>query len=144
MPLSAARFLSAQAATYEQALAELQAGRKHSHWMWFIFPQLKGLGHSETANYYALDGPASAQAYLSHPVLGERLLTCCSALQAHKHLSAQEILASPDHLKLHSCLTLFNHVAPQVPIFEALLTQFYGGDPDTQTLTLLQAAQTDQ
>ena len=137
MSFDAERFLTAQAAVYSQVQAELQSGRKTSHWMWFIFPQLAGLGHSQTARFYALDNLAAARDYLYHPELGERLRACCRLLTKHTHVSAQHIFGCPDDLKLRSCLTLFMAVEPAEPIFEQLLLQFYRGEPDQRTLALL-------
>ena len=100
------RFVTAQEDTYESALAELHAGQKQTHWMWFIFPQIQGLGHSETARVYAIENLAEAQAYLTHPFLGQRLRECAQALLQTEDLSALDILGSPDDLKLKSSMTL--------------------------------------
>ncbi|MBO9549618.1 DUF1810 domain-containing protein [Pseudomonas sp.] len=131
------RFVEAQDRVYDQVLQELQAGRKRSHWMWFVFPQLDGLGHSIMAERYALSGLDEARAYLAHPVLGPRLEACVTALVQHSDKSAREILGSPDDLKLRSCLTLFGQAAPDHPLFPLGLVQFYGGEPDLRTLALL-------
>src|ERR1700761_3947719 len=115
------RFLQAQASHYLQALSELRDGEKRSHWMWFIFPQLLGLGHSAMARHYAIVDRAHAQAYLEHPVLGARLRECVQLVNSHTGLTAEQIFGYPDHLKLHSCLTLFNAVAPaELGLREAL------------------------
>jgi len=131
------RFVEAQNRVYDQVIQELQAGRKRSHWMWYMFPQLDGLGHSIMAERYALSGLDEARAYLGHPLLGPRLEACVTALVQHSDKSAREILGSPDDLKLRSCLTLFSQVAPDHPLFELALAQFYAGEPDLRTLALL-------
>ncbi|GAB2470937.1 hypothetical protein GCM10011375_38390 [Hymenobacter qilianensis] len=136
-PTSLQRFLDAQASTYPGALAELQRGRKHSHWMWFIFPQLQGLGRSATAQYYALRNGEEARAYAQHPELGSRLLHCCAVLLALPSNDATQVLGSPDDVKLRSCMTLFDAVCPQQPIFQQILDKFFRGQPDAQTLRLL-------
>jgi uncharacterized protein (DUF1810 family) len=120
----------------------LTAGRKRSHWMWFIFPQLEGLGHSPTAQYYAIRDTDQARRYLAHPVLGSRLRQAVQLVLAHKGKSALEILGSPDDLKFRSCLTLFREAASEAPdksLFAEALHQFYGGEPDHRTLDLLRA-----
>ncbi|MFJ4434289.1 DUF1810 domain-containing protein [Pseudomonas sp. NPDC089395] len=131
------RFVEAQNRVYDQVIQELQAGRKRSHWMWYMFPQLDGLGHSIMAERYALSGLDEARAYLGHPLLGPRLEACMTALVQHSDKSAREILGSPDDLKLRSCLTLFSQVAPDNPLFQLALAQFYAGEPDLRTLALL-------
>lgn len=134
------RFLRAQdGGVYEQALAELGRGRKRSHWMWFVFPQFDGLGTSPTSRRYAIGSRAEAKAYLAHPVLGSRLRACAQAMLMHRGRSAREILGSPDDLKLASCATLFEAVAPDVEVFGDLLEQFFGGRRDAATLRLLSA-----
>ncbi|WP_194790620.1 DUF1810 domain-containing protein [Pseudomonas sp. UFMG81] len=136
-PFDLDRFVQAQAPVHDRALRELDAGHKNSHWMWFVFPQLDGLGHSVMAERYALSGIAEARAYLEHPLLGPRLLACVNALLRHADKSARQILGSPDDLKLRSCLTLFNQVDPHEPLFLRALKQFYEGRPDARTLELL-------
>lgn len=131
------RFVEAQNPVYDQVMQELQAGRKRSHWMWYVFPQLDGLGHSAMAERYALAGVDEARAYLAHPLLGPRLQACVTALLQHHDKSAREMLGSPDHLKLRSCLTLFAQAAPGNPLFQAALVQFYDGEPDALTLARL-------
>jgi len=131
------RFLDAQAPVYEEVLAELRAGRKTSHWMWFIFPQLRGLGHSSMAQHYGIASRAEALAYLQHPVLGARLQECMGCLLAHQNLSAEDILGDIDAMKLRSCATLFAAVAPQEPLFQRVVAQFYFGQPCHRTLGLL-------
>src|SRR4029077_8129342 len=131
-PFDLARFIDAQAHCYAPVLAELAAGAKTSHWMWFIFPQLKGLGMSATAQRFGLAGLGEARAYLAHPLLGARLRECTQALLAVEGRRAPESCGSPDDLKLRSCLTLFTHVAGTAPapadrIFGAALAKYYRG-----------------
>lgn len=136
-PFRLERFLEAQADCYEQALAEVRAGRKRSHWMWYVFPQLAGLGHSATAQFYAIQNLDEARAYLAHPVLGPRLRECTEAALGVEGRTAREIFGSPDDLKLRSCATLFARAAEPGSAFERLLETYYGGDPDPATLRLL-------
>ncbi|HVH83848.1 MAG TPA: DUF1810 domain-containing protein [Steroidobacteraceae bacterium] len=140
-PYELARFLEAQSRCYAQVLEELAAGEKASHWMWFIFPQLKGLGVSTTARRFGLSGLEEARAYLAHAVLGERLRQCTQLLLAVEGRSAHEIFGSPDDLKLRSCLTLFAQAAPapaqEDRVFVEALAKYYGGEPDPVTLRLL-------
>lgn len=136
-PSDLQRFVEAQEPVYSKVLHELQDGRKTSHWIWFIFPQLYGLAHSDIADFYAISGRNEAVAYLQHPVLGPRLEECVSALLQHKDKSALQILGHPDDLKLRSCLTLFASVAPDHRLFQAGLDQFYAGEPDARSLELL-------
>lgn len=131
------RFVAAQAPVIDAVREELRQGRKRSHWMWFIFPQLAALGRSATARHFGIDSLAQARAYLAHPVLGSRLRECCALLLQVKGHSAHEIFGSPDDLKLRSCLTLFQQADPQEPLFAQCLDHFYGGQPDPQTLALL-------
>lgn len=127
------RFLQAQAHDYPQALAELRQGRKRSHWMWFIFPQIHGLGFSPTARHYGIKSRAEAVAYLQHPELGSRLTTCAEAVMAIEGASAAEIFGSPDDLKLRSSATLFARVAVPGSVFERLLEKYFAGQPDPRT-----------
>lgn len=136
-PHALTRFIDAQHAIYAQALAELHAGHKHSHWMWFIFPQLAGLGSSAMARAYAIRDLDEARAYLAHPVLGARLRTCAEALLAITGRSARDILGSPDDLKLCSSATLFAHCSPPGSVFYRLLERYFGGQPDALTLERL-------
>jgi uncharacterized protein (DUF1810 family) len=131
------RFLTAQQDSFDDACRELSAGRKQSHWMWFIFPQLAALGQSPTAKYYGLADLAEAQAYWTHPVLGERLRHIMQILADQRENSAHRIFGTPDDLKLCSCLTLFEEAAPQDPLIRGLLERFYGGERDRLTLDLL-------
>jgi uncharacterized protein (DUF1810 family) len=136
-PFDLHRFVEAQRPVYARALQELKDGRKTSHWMWFVFPQLAGLGHSDMARRYALSGAAEAQAYLLHPLLGSQLEECVSALLQHRDRTALEIFGQPDDLKLRSCLTLFASIAPEHPLFQPALAQFFDGEADAKTLFLL-------
>jgi uncharacterized protein (DUF1810 family) len=130
------RFASAQAGVYADALAELKAGRKRTHWMWFIFPQIAGLGFSPAAQRYAIASLDEARAYLAHPVLGPRLRECAQTLLAVDGMSAREILGYPDDLKLRSSMTLFARAADDPDVFEAVLDRYYDG-PDPRTLERL-------
>jgi len=131
------RFVQAQAAVYPQALAELAAGRKTSHWMWFVLPQLRGLGQTAMAHRYGLASLDEARAYWQHPVLGARLRECCEALLAVQGRTAREIMESPDERKLCSCLTLFERVDADTGIFATLLEKYFGGRRDELTLGLI-------
>ncbi|KQR57975.1 DUF1810 domain-containing protein [Acidovorax sp. Leaf160] len=132
------RFLQAQAPVWPQVQAELHAGRKRTHWMWFVFPQLAGLGHSEMARRYAIASAAEARAYLDHPELGQRLRACCDLLLQQEGRSAHDILGSPDDVKLRSSMTLFSQVAaPEDTVFAAVLHRYFGGQPDPLTLERL-------
>lgn len=133
------RFVEAQATTYQTALAELRRGRKASHWMWFVFPQIQGLGPSPTARLYAIADLAEARAYLDHPVLGPRLLEVVTAINALPGDDAHAVFGSPDDLKLRSCLTLFQAAAPDEPVFGQALAKYFGGAPDPRTLERLAA-----
>ena len=130
------RFVTAQAPVMGQVLDELRAGSKRSHWMWFVFPQLQGLGMSGMAQRYGIASLAEARAYLAHPVLGPRLLACCGLMLQVQGRSAQAILGSPDDLKFRSCCTLFALAAPHEPVFQQCLDRFYGGLPDPRTVAL--------
>lgn len=131
------RFVLAQQVNYEDALREMRCGRKQTHWMWYIFPQLRGLGRSAMSIRYGLDGLEEARAYLAHPVLGPRLLECCEAVLKADSNDPWEMFGSPDDLKFRSCLTLFALADPSVPIFEQLLKKFYRGKKDPCTLQIL-------
>ena len=131
------RFVDAQAGTYAQALAELRAGRKTSHWMWWVFPQVAGLGMSGTSQAYAVADLAEARAYLQHDVLGPRLLECCQALLALEDASAERVLGSVDAMKLRSSMTLFAAADPDEPVFTEVLDRFYDGERDERTVRLL-------
>jgi len=131
------RFLDAQALHIEQACAELSAGRKTSHWMWFVFPQLRGLGTSAMAERYGIAGLDEARAYLVHPILGPRLIDCCRRLLAVEGRSARQILGTPDDLKLRSSMTLFERAAPDEPVFGEVLARYCDGERDGRTLRML-------
>jgi uncharacterized protein (DUF1810 family) len=135
-----ARFLEAQEHQYAAALAELASGRKQTHWIWFVLPQLRGLGRSPMAREYGIADRAEAADYLAHPILGPRLVECVRAMLAHSHRSAEEILGSVDAMKFRSCLTLFAAIAPgelAESVFARALCVFYEGEPDAETIRLL-------
>lgn len=133
------RFLDAQENAYPTALRELRAGKKRSHWIWYIFPQLKGLGLSSTSEIYGVTGLAEARAYLTNPILRQRLLDATEAMLAHDTFDAATILGELDALKFRSCLTLFALADPDEPIFTKALKRFFGGERDARTLELLRA-----
>jgi uncharacterized protein (DUF1810 family) len=129
------RFVTAQdsGGTYQRAVAELRNGRKTSHWMWFIFPQIAGLGRSAMAQAYAISDLAEAQAYLAHPVLGTRLVECAEIVASHRALTAEDIFGGIDAIKLRSSMTLFAHADPDQTIFKQVIDQYYDGpDPETE------------
>ena len=128
------RFIQAQAGAYPNVVAELKAGKKTSHWMWFIFPQLAALGRSSTARFYGLSDLQHAREYWAHPLLGVRLEACCGLLLDIPSATAHEILGSPDDLKLRPSMTLFEAAAAQTPIFSRVLERFYQGERDELTL----------
>jgi uncharacterized protein (DUF1810 family) len=130
------RFLDAQNPVYDQAFEELKAGRKQSHWIWFVFPQHRGLGCSHQAQFFGLDGLEEARAYQQHPVLGRRLHECTTAVLRHTQLSASQILGVPDDLKFFSCMTLFGEAAPRELVFRLALQAFFNGSKDPETLRL--------
>ena len=134
------RFVSAQTDTYDRALAEIASGRKRSHWMWFVFPQLRGLGRSPTATHYGIDDLAEAQAYLDDAVLGSRLREITQALLRQPERDAHRVFGSPDDLKLRSSMTLFERASSTTAdarLFASVLKEFYGGERDRVTLQLL-------
>lgn len=137
MPFDLERFLSAQAPVHEAVRAELAAGRKASHWMWFMFPQLRALGRSPTAKFFGIEGLDEAKAYWAHPVLSERLALCTQLVLDVRGRSIHQIFGSPDDLKLHSCMTLFEAAAPEEARFARLIEQGFGGVRDDNTLALL-------
>ena len=128
------RFVQAQEPVIERVLTELRAGRKVSHWMWFVFPQIQGLGRSPTAQRFAIASRAEAEAYLRHEVLGPRLRQCTRLVNAVEGRSVEEIFGYPDHLKFHSSMTLFAHAAADDPIFVDALRKYFGGQEDPMTL----------
>jgi uncharacterized protein (DUF1810 family) len=131
------RFKEAQYTSYAQALQEIKQGRKQSHWMWYIFPQIQGLGFSSMAQYYAIQDLEEAKAYLQDEVLSSRLTEVSKALLKHKDKTARQILGSPDDLKLKSCMTLFYQADPDNPVFEEVLESFFNGKQDEKTLQIL-------
>ena len=133
-PFDLQRFVEAQAPVFDQVLRELRAGSKRSHWMWFVFPQVQGLGHSAMARRYAISDVAEARAYLRHDVLGPRLRDSVEALLAHPDKSALQMLGHPDDVKLRSSLTLFAAIEPAESVFHQALEQFFDGRPDDRTL----------
>ena len=132
-----ARFLNAQSRVYEQVVAELSAGRKQSHWMWFIFPQLKGLGHSAASEYFGISDRSEAAAYGEHPILGTRLRECTQLVLDVRDRRVEEILPYPDHLKFHSSMTLFMIAARDGSLFSKAIEQFFCGEPDRRTAKML-------
>jgi uncharacterized protein (DUF1810 family) len=134
-PYDLQRFVAAQDAgrSYDQAAAELRRGRKTSHWMWFVFPQVAGLGRSPVAQLYAISGLAEAQAYLAHPVLGPRLVECAAIVAGLSGRTAEQVFGGIDALKLRSSMTLFLRAAPDQPVFRQVLDQYFGGEPDPAT-----------
>lgn len=135
------RFVSAQDRVWPEVSAELAAGAKTSHWMWFVFPQLKSLGRSGTARYYGITSLDEARAYGRHPVLGARLRACCGQLQRLRGLAAVDVFGTVDALKLRSCLTLFEQAVPDEPVFGLLLAQYCGGERDPLTRQALRASE---
>ena len=131
------RFVDAQARVYDDALSELRAGRKTSHWMWFVFPQIAGLGRSPTAQRYAIASLAEAEAYVAHPVLGERLRESARVLTELEGRSAEQVFGGLDALKLRSSMTLFARAAPDEPLFRDVLARYFGGEEDPATLERL-------
>ena len=136
-PFDLERFVSAQSGSYARALDEIRAGRKRSHWIWFVFPQIRGLGLSPTSQHYGISGIDEARAYLSHPVLGPRLVECAEALLALKGRTASAIMPYPDDLKLRSSMTLFERVAGPGSVFSRVIEEYYQGHRDERTLELL-------
>lgn len=136
-PFDLGRFEQAQAESYEAALAELRAGRKRTHWSWYVLPQIRGLGSSAMSVRYAISSLAEAQAYLAHPVLGPRLRACVDAMNAHAGRSAAAILGEIDARKFHSCVTLFAQVAEADSPFRLALATYFAGSQDSATLAML-------
>jgi uncharacterized protein (DUF1810 family) len=135
-PYDLERFVHAQAADYDRALSELKDGRKRSHWMWYVFPQIEGLGYSPMSRRYAIKSSAEARAYLDHPILGPRLRECAAIVQSIAGRSALEIFGSPDDMKLRSCATLFARVSDD-DIFEQVIRKYFDAEHDKETLRLL-------
>ncbi|MBD9394343.1 DUF1810 domain-containing protein [Acidovorax sp. ACV01] len=131
------RFLQAQESVWPRVIGELQAGKKRTHWMWFVFPQIKGLGHSAMAQRYATQSLAEARAYLAHPVLAGRLRECCQILLGLETSSALDVLGTPDDLKLRSSMTLFAEASAPGSVFDAVLQKYFAGEKDPRTVQLL-------
>ena len=131
------RFLSAQKDIYDRALAELRAGEKHSHWMWYVFPQIEGLGSSPTTRHYSIKSLEEARRYLAHPVLGKRLIECAEAVMMHQGLSAEDIFGHPDDWKLQSSMTLFELVSESGSVFSRILDKYYQGKRDSKTIGIV-------
>lgn len=134
------RFVEAQEQVYSHVIDELALGHKQTHWMWFVFPQLKDLGKSARAKHYGLASAQEAREYLAHPLLGQRLLECTRLILALRNANAHEIFGSPDDLKLRSCMTLFDAVAPEQAVFRQALKTFFADKPDQATLQLIKPA----
>jgi uncharacterized protein (DUF1810 family) len=132
------RFIEAQKTTYETALAEIKTGKKQSHWMWYIFPQIQGLGFSEPSRLYAIKDIGEAEKFLNHPLLGERLIRICNALLELETNNANKIFGSPDDLKLHSSMTLFSSLNIS-PVFQMVLEKFYNGRKESKTLQIIRS-----
>jgi uncharacterized protein (DUF1810 family) len=131
------RFLDAQAPVYDEVCVELRAGQKRTHWMWFVFPQLRGLGTSQMAQHYGIDGLGEAAAYLEHPVLGARLVECTALVNAIEGRHIRQIFGTPDDRKFRSCVTLFREVPGASPVFQEALDKYCDGEPDAGTLNRL-------
>lgn len=132
------RFKKAQTSDYATALSEIKNGRKESHWMWYIFPQLKGLGFSSMADFYGIDGLAEAKAYIADDLLRGRLVEISDALLGVASSDAREVMGYPDDLKLKSCMTLFMVAAPELEVFGKVLEKFFGGEKDSKTVKIIQ------
>ncbi|MGI4820761.1 MAG: DUF1810 domain-containing protein [Janthinobacterium lividum] len=131
------RFVDAQKTDYQQALSEIKNGRKRSHWMWYIFPQIQGLGFSETSRYYGIKDLAEAAAFLTHPVLGSRLVDICEELLKLSSSNATSVFGSPDDVKLKSSMTLFAALPGANPVFQQVLDKFFNGTKDAKTLQII-------
>ena len=143
-PFDLSRFVDAQAHTYDQALAELRAGQKRTHWMWFVFPQIAGLGRSGMAQRFSIRDLDEARAYLAHPLLGRRLVECARALTALDTEDAEQVFGSVDAMKLHSSMTLFARAAPDEPVFREVLDHYFAGALDDGTTSRLRGGQSRQ
>ncbi len=131
------RFVNAQRPVFDRVIAELSAGHKRSHWMWFVFPQIDGLGHSEMARRFAISDLGQARAYLAHPLLGERLRTCSRLVADRQESAIEAVFGAPDAMKFHSSMTLFAQAAPADPLFTECLRKYFAGQPDLATLSRL-------
>jgi uncharacterized protein (DUF1810 family) len=136
-PFALQRFVDAQADVYEDVIDELRAGHKAGHWMWFVFPQLRGLGHSPMAQRYGIASLDEARAYLAHPLLGDRLRECTRLVLRAEGRTVHHIFGSPDDFKFRSCMTLFGFASPDEDVFAHALDRYFGGEPDPRTLDLL-------
>ena len=136
------RFVSAQEYNYENALTEIRAGKKMSHWIWYIFPQLKGLGHSYRSEYYGIEDEDEAKSYLGHPILGSRLVEITETLLSLKESDPLKVMGSPDDLKLKSCMTLFAYISEDGSIFHQVLEKYFGGAKDEKTMNILEGSVT--
>jgi len=136
-PYNLKRFVDAQAGIFDSALAEIAGGKKRSHWMWFIFPQIHGLGTSDISRFYAIRNVDEARSYLSHPLLGKRLVECATALLAVNGGTAYDVFGHPDDLKLKSSMTLFEKVAGSDSVFARVLVKYFAGERDNRTLQLI-------
>ena len=143
-PFNLNRFLLAQDPVIDSVAAELTAGKKRTHWMWFIFPQLAGLGRSAMAQKYAIANLAEAQAYLNQPMLGKRLTRCTQLVLNVENRTAHQIFGSPDDLKFHSSMTLFQIAAPELSIYRNALIKYFSGNPDENTITLLNQREVEE
>jgi len=131
------RFVKAQTTTYDQALEEIRSGKKKSHWIWYIFPQLKGLGMSQTSEFYGIEDLEEAKAYLSDPVLGQRLKDITTALAELPEYDPEKVLGYPDNLKVRSCMTLFHAADPDEKLFQLILDKYFDGQKDPKTMEML-------
>jgi uncharacterized protein (DUF1810 family) len=136
-PYGLSRFLDAQKESYATAVSELRLGKKSTHWIWYVFPQVDGLGFSETTRYYSIKSLAEARAYIDHPILGARLKACVDILTSTQGLGAEEIFGEVDTLKLRSCMTLFDYATPNESVFSSVLEQYFQGVRDQVTLKIL-------
>jgi uncharacterized protein (DUF1810 family) len=136
-PYNLNRFVEAQLTDYQAALAELRGGEKRTHWMWYVFPQIAGLGLSSMSARYAIQNADEARAYLAHPTLGRRLIECAEAVLAVENRTASQIMGSPDDMKLRSCATLFDFISEEGSVFQRILDKYYAGGRDHRTLELL-------
>ncbi|MBC7388857.1 MAG: DUF1810 domain-containing protein [Opitutaceae bacterium] len=134
------RFISAQKRTYLIAKSEIKNGKKQSHWMWFVFPQIKGLGYSETSKFYGIENVHEAKDYLEHPILGSRLIDICNELLLLKNKTANQVFGSPDDLKLKSSMTLFDFIQTE-KVFKNVLEKYFNGERDQMTLNIIAASQ---
>ncbi|MGB3508233.1 MAG: DUF1810 domain-containing protein [Microcoleaceae cyanobacterium] len=137
-PFDLSRFISAQERIYENVIAELKSGKKRTHWMWYIFPQIDGLAKSKTSKHYAIKSIEEARQYLNHPVLGRRLLECAEIVFAIERSSISEIFGYPDDLKFQSCMTLFSCLAESESVFVGILDKYFNGERDFKTLQILE------